>query len=178
MSERLEDFFALSLVVKHKSSLQESLSAFVEPDVLDGENKYHCDQCDAKVAAEKRTCLRQLPPTVVLHLRRLDFDMEVFERLKINDFLQFPRDLDLRPYSTEADTPSSIHPPNYYRYTLAGVLMHRCEAMQSLWLLCLSFISWCLLQRHSAVWTLLLLCEGPQCQHTCPLDQLQRRARV
>ncbi len=61
-----------------KQTIIESLESFVQGEVLDGENKYHCDQCDAKVAALKRTCLKQSPAVLVLQLKRMEFDMEVW----------------------------------------------------------------------------------------------------
>jgi ubiquitin carboxyl-terminal hydrolase 34 len=44
-SERAEKFFILSLEVKDKSSLYESLKLYVQGEMLDGQNKYFCQVC-------------------------------------------------------------------------------------------------------------------------------------
>lgn len=49
MSERPEGFFTLQLELKGKKNLEESLAQFVEGDQLNGDNKYFCEQCAAKV---------------------------------------------------------------------------------------------------------------------------------
>jgi len=44
--------------------------------------------------------------TLILHLKRLEFDMETLRKLKVNDRCQFPRVLDMRPYTIEGLTPA------------------------------------------------------------------------
>jgi ubiquitin carboxyl-terminal hydrolase 34 len=55
VSERVESFFVVQCDVQGKTSLQESLQAFVEGDVMEGDNKYKCESCGGKfVDAVKR----------------------------------------------------------------------------------------------------------------------------
>lgn len=55
VSERVEPFFVVQCDVVGKSNLGESLRAFVEGDVMEGENKYKCESCGGKfVDAVKR----------------------------------------------------------------------------------------------------------------------------
>lgn len=54
VSERSEPFFAVQCDVVGKSTLQESLQAFVSGDVMEGDNKYKCESCDRYVDAVKR----------------------------------------------------------------------------------------------------------------------------
>ena len=55
VSERAEPFFAVQCDVLGKSTLQESLQAFVRGDVMEGDNKYKCESCGGKyVNAVKR----------------------------------------------------------------------------------------------------------------------------
>ena len=53
-SERLENYYILSLEVKNKRSVKESLELYVEGEMLEGDNKYYCQKCKKKVAALKR----------------------------------------------------------------------------------------------------------------------------
>jgi ubiquitin carboxyl-terminal hydrolase 34 len=55
VSERVESFFVVQCDVQGKSSLNESLQAYVEGDVMEGDNKYKCESCGGKfVDAVKR----------------------------------------------------------------------------------------------------------------------------
>ena len=44
LGQREEPFFALSLDIKNKKSLQEALDMYIKQDILEGENKYQCDE--------------------------------------------------------------------------------------------------------------------------------------
>lgn len=65
-------------------------------DALEGENMYFCEKYDKKIRAQKRSCIKTLPNTLVLTLKRFDFDYNTMERKKINDYFEFPIDLNLR----------------------------------------------------------------------------------
>jgi ubiquitin carboxyl-terminal hydrolase 34 len=55
VSERAESFFVVQCDVQGKSNLHESLQAFVEGDVMEGDNKYKCESCGGRfVDAVKR----------------------------------------------------------------------------------------------------------------------------
>jgi len=55
VSERVESFFVVQCDVQGKTSLHESLQAFIEGDVMEGDNKYKCESCGGKlVDAVKR----------------------------------------------------------------------------------------------------------------------------
>lgn len=55
VSERVESFFVVQCDVQGKANLQESLQAFIEGDVMEGDNKYKCESCGGKfVDAVKR----------------------------------------------------------------------------------------------------------------------------
>jgi ubiquitin C-terminal hydrolase len=128
-SGRDEAFLILPLEVKDKKSIIASLSSFVEGEPLEGENAYQCDHCEAKVSALKRSCIRHLPNTLILALRRFEFNYDTMQRVKLNDYCEFPMDLDMHPFTLEGleqdqgDTDHK-HPESYYKYRLKGVLIH------------------------------------------------------
>lgn len=123
ISERLEPFSAIQCDIKGKSSLQESLEAYVEGEIMGGDNKYKCSTCDRHVDAVKRACLKDIPDNLIFHLKRFDFNLRSLTRNKINDFFSFPTHIDMRPYTVEhlAD-PSKTGPPDMFE--LVGVLVH------------------------------------------------------
>lgn len=100
-SEREEPFAAISVDVKNKKNLIESLKSFVQGDLLEGENAYYCEKCNKKVDALKRTCIKSLPNTLVIHLKRFDFDYETMQRLKLKDRFEFPIHLDMKSFTVE-----------------------------------------------------------------------------
>lgn len=128
-SKRDEAFVILPLDVKDKKSILESLSSFVEGEPLEGENAYQCDHCEAKVSALKRSCILHLPNVLILALRRFEFNYDTMQRVKLNDYCEFPIDLDMEPFTLEGlekdqSEAESKHPEDYYRYKLKGVLIH------------------------------------------------------
>ncbi|KAJ6444692.1 ubiquitin C-terminal hydrolase [Purpureocillium lavendulum] len=123
ISERVDSFSAIQCDIKGKSSLEASLQAYVEGEVMDGDNKYKCSTCDRHVDAIKRACLKDIPDNVIFHLKRFDFSLRTLSRSKINDRFSFPRKIDMRPYTieylTDPDTAASTDV-----FELVGVLVH------------------------------------------------------
>lgn len=126
VSERQEPFSAIQCDIKGKSNLEESLQAYVEGEVMEGDNKYKCSTCDRHVDAVKRSCLKDIPDHLIFHLKRFDYDLRNFMRRKINDYFAFPLMIDMRPYTQEAlnkkdkvetDESSDV-------FELVGVLVH------------------------------------------------------
>jgi ubiquitin carboxyl-terminal hydrolase 9/24 len=114
--------------------------------MLEGDNAYLCAKCDKKVDTLKRTCVKELPRYLIVSLKRLDFDRMI--RVKVNDFCEFPLELDMFPYtqeglekkeksdkrkqeaqekgeevSEEEEVPLK-YPADYYKFNLKGVVVH------------------------------------------------------
>ena len=58
-----------------------------------------CETCDKKVDTVKRLCVKKLPPILVIQLKRFDYDYERMCLIKFNDYFEFPRELDMEPYT-------------------------------------------------------------------------------
>lgn len=67
--------------------------------MLEGANAYHCTKCDKKVNALKRCCIKRLPNHLVLVLKRFEFDYDSMQKLKINDYCEFPTKLDMEEFT-------------------------------------------------------------------------------
>eukprot|EP01083_Nonionella_stella_P103309 294895_1 len=101
-SERDEPFYYISVQIQGRKNLAECLERYVEGDMLEGDNKYVCEGCgDKKVDALKRTCVKQLPRVLCIHLQRFEFNYDTMQRIKLNDRCEFPVVLDMRPYTRE-----------------------------------------------------------------------------
>ncbi|EEY66920.1 ubiquitin-specific protease, putative [Phytophthora infestans T30-4] len=122
LSEREEKFFALSVEVSKKRHLSESLELYVQGETLEGENAYFCEREQRKVSATKRVCIKKLPQTLVCHLKRFEFDYDTMEKMKINDYLEFPMEIDMFPYTSDAGADSGDG--KSIMYDLVGVVVH------------------------------------------------------
>ncbi|KAL2018794.1 hypothetical protein VTK56DRAFT_352 [Thermocarpiscus australiensis] len=123
ISERLEPFSAIQCDIKGKSSLQESLQAYVDGEIMEGDNKYKCSTCDRHVDAVKRACLKDIPDNLIFHLKRFDFNLRTMQRSKINDYFAFPNKIDMRPYTIEhLSNPTEEQSDDIFE--LVGVLVH------------------------------------------------------
>lgn len=89
--DREESFLSLSLPVKSKRQLDESLKEFVKGDWLEGDNAYFCEKCKEKRDTLKRTCIKTLPPVLVVHLKRFDYDWEAGRAIKYDDYFDVRR---------------------------------------------------------------------------------------
>ncbi|KAK2011477.1 ubiquitin carboxyl-terminal hydrolase [Colletotrichum eremochloae] len=123
ISERLEPFSAIQCDIKGKSTLQDSLQAYVDGEIMEGDNKYKCSNCDRHVDAVKRACLKDIPDNLIFHLKRFDFNLRTLMRSKINDHFSFPTKIDMRPYTIDhLGSPSDSGEEDIFE--LVGVLVH------------------------------------------------------
>ncbi|KPA86091.1 putative ubiquitin hydrolase [Leptomonas pyrrhocoris] len=115
---REEPFYDLQLVVKNKQNIYSSFDAFFQVEVLDGKNKY-CLESNGKKEyhrAEKGVRFKTIPPILLLHLARFDYDIQRGET-KIFTRWEYYNTLDLSYYMPEA-------PREDTQYTLCSVLVH------------------------------------------------------
>jgi len=123
VSERLEPFSAVQIEIKGKSGLEDGLKAYVEGEVLQGENKYSCTGCNRHVDAVKRACIKEMPDNLIFNLKRFDYDILTGMRTKVNDEFQFPETIDMMPYTIDAlSNPDQSFPPDVFE--LVGVIIH------------------------------------------------------
>jgi len=110
VSSREEDFAAIQCDVRGKNTLEESLASYVKGEMMDGgitpliahansDNKYSCEACGRHVDAVKQISIKSLPDNLIFHLKRFEYMVDIGKRIKVNDYFQFPREIDLFPYT-------------------------------------------------------------------------------
>ena len=57
--------------------------------------------CGEQVDTLKRSCVKELPPTLVLHLKRFEINFDTMMKQKINTACSFPVILDLHPFTAD-----------------------------------------------------------------------------
>ncbi|KAK1798090.1 hypothetical protein P4O66_000585 [Electrophorus voltai] len=141
-----ESFTTLNVDIRNHQNLLDSLEQYVKGDLLEGANAYHCEKCNKKVDTVKRLLIKKLPPVLAIQLKRFDYDWERECAIKFNDYFEFPRELDMEPYTVagvaklEGDQvspesqvihqtpPLEAEPGSSSRYRLVGVLVHSGQA--------------------------------------------------
>ena len=99
VSERSQQFHAVPVKVQGRKNLKDCLNL----DFIQGEyvQEYHCSNCNRRITALKRTIFGDLPPTLMIQLKRFEFSLETMLKIKINTRLEFPLILDMTPYCKE-----------------------------------------------------------------------------
>ncbi|CAD8115825.1 unnamed protein product [Paramecium sonneborni] len=136
-SSREELFLALSLQVKNKKNIYESMKMMTDGEMLEGDNAYMCEKCEKKVPALMRVCIKQLPNVLIMVLKRFEFNYETQQKFKLNDYYEFPTQLNMKQFTKEylqkqdyQDTEDADRPivteysDEYYDYHLRGVIIH------------------------------------------------------
>ncbi|XP_047671406.1 probable ubiquitin carboxyl-terminal hydrolase FAF-X isoform X13 [Tachysurus fulvidraco] len=141
-----ESFTTLNVDIRNHQNLLDSMEQYVKGDLLEGANAYHCEKCNKKVDTVKRLLIKKLPPVLAIQLKRFDYDWERECAIKFNDYFEFPRELDMEPYTVAGVAKlegSDVHPENQViqqnepsepeapcssRYRLVGVLVHSGQA--------------------------------------------------
>jgi ubiquitin C-terminal hydrolase len=106
-----------------KCTLQECMDLFTAEEILDGDNMYHCEKCNAKQSSVKKLYLSRLPDVLLLQFKRFkssDSSMiSMMRSEKINTDISFPIcELDLSCYM------SPDHCSKSTVYDLFGVSHH------------------------------------------------------
>jgi ubiquitin carboxyl-terminal hydrolase 36/42 len=93
-------------------SIEDALAEFFKAEYLKGANKYRCEKCKTKVEAKKQYRVDMRPNTVVLQLKRFNFQSR-----KISSRITFPEYLSLSEYEVNASVDSQ-------KYELTGIVEH------------------------------------------------------
>uniref|UniRef100_A0A672IF71 Ubiquitin carboxyl-terminal hydrolase 47 n=1 Tax=Salarias fasciatus TaxID=181472 RepID=A0A672IF71_SALFA len=111
-SWRIDTYLDIPLVIRPFGASQaygsvvRSSAHFWEPETLDGPNQYFCERCKKKCDARKGLRFLHFPYLLTLQLKRFDFDYTTMHRIKLNDRMIFPEELDMSPFIDVEDEKS------------------------------------------------------------------------
>ncbi|KAF9672758.1 hypothetical protein SADUNF_Sadunf11G0077600 [Salix dunnii] len=71
-SNKVDEIMDISLDVLNSYSVSDAMQKFFQPEVLDGNNKYKCENCKKLVAAKKQMSILQAPNVLVIQLKRFE----------------------------------------------------------------------------------------------------------
>ena len=127
-SDTFDSFMDLSLDVARSKSVTHALRSYVATEVLDGANKYKCEMGGGKPhmsRATKQFTVDVAPLVLTVQLKR--FEYVPFGRGKLNQFVEYPLELDLSSAMSDAAKGAG----GKERYALFGVLVHSGGSMHS-----------------------------------------------
>ena len=120
-------FYSIQLQVQGKKNIYDSLNSFVEGEKMNGDNCINCPQCNKKYPAIKSQNFKTLPRIFMFVLKRFEFNYQTMQKIKINDYYEFPLILDMNKY-TEKYLSQNISEDNMYK--LKSIIIHTgtCES--------------------------------------------------
>jgi ubiquitin C-terminal hydrolase len=115
LSKAFDPFMDLSLPLKG-NSVVDCLTQFMEPEQLQGAERFYCPSCKAQVDSTRKLSVYRWPEVLVLHLKR--FSYRGYASKKLNNDVTFNRTLDLSCFADADSKPESLH------YRLYAVVHH------------------------------------------------------
>ncbi|KAG6793804.1 hypothetical protein POTOM_003027 [Populus tomentosa] len=113
-SNKVDEIMDISLDVLNSNSVRDAMQKFFQPEVLDGNNKYKCENCKKLVAARKQMSVLQAPNVLVIQLKRFE---GIFGG-KIDKAIAFEEVLVLSSFMSK--TSQDPQP----KYNLFGIIVH------------------------------------------------------
>ena len=142
-----EDFYRVTLDIKGHKTLEEALDAYIKGEILDGDNQYYVDKYKKKLPIRKSSSLKILGNQVIVHLKRFEFDFVTFTNKKLNDYLEFPFEINFKKWTRAylRSTDPNLKPEllnitdeekenldeEKMNYILTGILIHSGSSLQS-----------------------------------------------
>ena len=112
---KVTDFYSIQLQVINKKNIYESLDTLTEGELMNGDNCIFCPKCNKKFPALKSQSFNTLPRILMFVLKRFEFNYETMAKIKINDYYEFPLELDMSKYIKNDDN---------NKYLLKSVVVH------------------------------------------------------
>lgn len=99
LSDRLEQFYDLEVLVKGCKDFEESLETLSKPEKIEGVSiELTAGSGSTKVNIERSLRLLNLPPVLMIHPNRVTFDTTTYELRTIDSMWSFPEAYDLQNY--------------------------------------------------------------------------------
>ena len=119
-------FYSIQLPVKNKNNLFQSLDYFIDGEVMSGDNAILCQTCNKKIPSIKYQSFNILPRILIFVLKRFEFNYNTMTKIKINDYYEFPIDLDMTNYTYDYLNNKNNYDrkKNNNLYKLKGFVVH------------------------------------------------------
>jgi len=112
VSESTEPFHTFSLEVKNCNNFQDSFNVFIQKEILNGYNSEDM----GKIDVFRFVRIREAPNFFIVQLKRFEYDVQTWQRIKISSKYEFPNTFDLSPCLEDPSKPLI--------YNLTGIVLH------------------------------------------------------
>ncbi|KAG4044650.1 hypothetical protein PC123_g19913 [Phytophthora cactorum] len=126
-SMRPSSYYEISLNIKGHKTVEDCIGSYLSAEVLEGENKYFCEHCDAKQCAERYLELKPqaLPPTLMVQLMRFVYDANAGRKKKLTDVIEINETLNMTELLRRSGHAEAFDGFGDAIYRLQGYLNHR-----------------------------------------------------
>ena len=125
VTTRSSEFTDLKLQVQPRNrTLAERIQQLSSVEILEGDNSYHCAQCNMLRRVERCFVVNQYPKTLQLQLLRFNYNASTMQRTKDTSFVKFNDVLTLFNLAGDSGHTSKT-------YKLSGIIIHVGETTQS-----------------------------------------------
>lgn len=101
ISKTFDPYLHMSLPVHDRMrTLKDALRLFLAQETLSGKEQWRCPRCKRRVDASKKIDIWKLPPVLVVHLKRFEFDTRTGRFRKIQADIRTPLTVDLTEFVT------------------------------------------------------------------------------
>ena len=116
----VNNFYSIQLQIQNKKNIYESLDSLTEGELMNGDNCIFCPDCNKKLPAVKSQKFKTLPRMLIFVLKRFEFDYDTLKKVKINDYYEFPQELDMGKYLMEKKEDKN----DMNKFVLKSVVVH------------------------------------------------------
>ena len=110
-----ENFFTMTLDVKGFSCFEDSFESFLQEEKFVGDNQYLAESLGKKIDAKRFARIGKCPEHLIIQLKRFEYDLDTYQRYKVNDLFEFPFEFDVAPYTVSKES---------FMYKLTGIIIH------------------------------------------------------
>ncbi|GMM56770.1 ubiquitin-specific protease [Maudiozyma humilis] len=107
--------FPIEVQGKNGTNIQNVLRQYSQREMLNGANKFYCDVCSGLQEAERMVGMKDLPNTLLLHLKRFKYSEEEQANIKLFNNIDYPAHLQMA---------STFDPSSTHNYSLSGLVVH------------------------------------------------------
>ena len=137
-----EFYTRIQLEIKGHKTLEEALNSYIKEEILDGDNKYFIEKYNKKISISKRASIKTLTDNIIIYLKRFEFDYETFLLKKLNDYLNFPKEINFmkwtrmnlnenkKDFNFDEEEKNNLNKENL-DYVLTGILVHSGTSLES-----------------------------------------------
>ena len=114
--------YNIQLEVKNYNNIEDSLKNYFKTEIMSGDNKIICEECKIKRVCHKKIKLKTLPNILVISLKRFDYDYKTMTKFKLNNYFEFPFELNMSEFLINKNESEEKNKNNLYELT--GITIH------------------------------------------------------